>query len=84
MNAQTLSKKLKDAGFTRSTWSSVKGRGRSRRSNGFEIVTNNAGNLEVSIKDHRTETETQITSLIATLGLTEIAIRGSVHIYSTN
>jgi nitrogen regulatory protein PII len=80
MNAQQLSRKLGQLGFTRSTWSRVKGRGRSRRSVGFQVVSNQ-DTIEVSVNHWNQELVNKVHDAVIELGLQEVEIRGHLHIY---
>jgi nitrogen regulatory protein PII len=80
MNAQQLSKKLGELGFTRSTWSAVKGRGRSRRTSGFQVVSFQ-DTIEVSVNHWNQEIVNNIHEAVIRLGLEQVEIRGHSHIY---
>ena len=80
MNAQQLSKNLAAAGFTRSTWSPVKGRGRSRASSGFQ-VSSNADTIEVVVRHHNPQVVESVHTAVIGFGFSKVADRGSVQIY---
>jgi hypothetical protein len=80
MNAQQLSKNLAQAGFTRRTWSAVKGSGRSRATNGFEI-TSNEDTIEVVVRHHNEAIIENVHSAVIGFGFQKVAERGSVRIY---
>ena len=82
MNAQQLSKNLANAGFTRRTWSAVKGSGRSRATSGFEVSSND-NTIEVSVRHWNEEVIENIHRAVVGFGFTEIAQRGSIRIYKT-
>jgi nitrogen regulatory protein PII len=82
MNAQTLSRKLKQAGFTRSTWSPVKGRGRSRATSGFEVCSSVFDDtIEVFVRDWNEERIENVHTAVIGFGFQKVAERGSVRIY---
>lgn len=83
MNAQQLSKKLSAAGFARSTWSPVKGRGRSRASSGFQI-TSNADTIEVVVRHYNAEIVESVHNAVIEFGFDKVAERGSVQIYKAS
>jgi nitrogen regulatory protein PII len=80
MNAQQLSKKLGTAGFSRTTWSPVKGRGRSRASSGYQIISNE-DTIEVVVRHWNEEVIESVHSAVIGFGFEKIAERGSVRIY---
>lgn len=80
MNAQQLSKNLAEAGFTRRTWSAVKGAGRSRATNGFE-VTSNEDTIEVVVRHYNSQIIEDVHSAVLGFGFEKIAERGSIRIY---
>jgi nitrogen regulatory protein PII len=82
MNAQTLSRKLKEAGFTRTTWSPVKGRGRSRATSGFQVTASFENTIEVVVRDWNEERIEKIHSAVIGFGFQKVSDRGfGVRIY---
>ena len=77
MNANTVSRKLAAAGFKRSSFSPVKGRGRSRRTDGFQVENNWKGGIEVSVRDFRPEVATNVHAFVIELGFTEVERMGA-------
>jgi hypothetical protein len=82
MNAQTLSRKLKQAGFTRSTWSPVKGRGRSRATRGFEVRSSVfEDTIEVYVRHWDEELIENVHKAVIGFGLEKVSERGHVRVY---
>lgn len=82
MNAQTLSRKLKTAGFSRSTWSPVKGRGRSRASNGFEVRSSVFDEtIEVLVRDWNEERIENVHNAVIGFGFEKVSEKGHVRTY---
>ena len=82
MNAQTLSRKLKSAGLSRSTWSPVKGRGRSRKTNGFEVRSSVfTDTIEVVVKDWNEEVIENIHTAVIGFGFEKVSEKGHVRTY---
>lgn len=82
MTAQQLSKKLADAGFARSTWSEVKGSGRSRRTNGFEVSAFD-GAVEVSVKHFDQTLVEKVYATVIELGFAEVKRTGATRTYTS-
>jgi hypothetical protein len=82
MNAQTLSRKLKQAGFTRSSWSPVKGRGRSRATSGFEVRSSVFDDtIEVVVRDWNEERIDKVHNAVIGFGFEKVSEKGHVRIY---